>query len=125
MKTSELQGAALDWAVALAEGATDLYHDTIFSWFFTLNGASRTLNPGWPTMAYNPSTDWALMGPIIEREHISLNQRHDGWWVACIQYNYDDEARSIELSHWPLISAARCYVASKLGDDVVIPEELN
>jgi hypothetical protein len=114
MKTSELTGAALDWAVAKCEGVP-------VRW-----GSKRKvfLIPDIPGVTWKPSTDWSLMGPIIEREHISLNQRQDGWWGACIQYNYDDEARSIQLSHWPLISAARCFVQSKLGDDVVIPEEL-
>jgi hypothetical protein len=118
MKTSELQGAALDWAVALAEG-----EDYSCNMPYMMGSRLYYSRDG-EVVEYNPSTDWSLMGPIIEREHISLNQRHDGWWVACIQYNYDDEARSIELSHWPLISTARCYVASKLGDDVEIPDEL-
>jgi hypothetical protein len=112
MKTSELQGAALDWAVAKCERSGVTGIDSA--------GKVRVVGGS----EYSPSTDWSLMGPIIEREHISLNQRHDGWWVACIQYNYDDEARSIQLSHWPLISAARCYVASQLGDEVPVPEEL-
>jgi hypothetical protein len=115
MKTQDLTGAALDWAVEFA-----LLSDQLPNAEQRRSVASR--NQRIKSVGF--STNWSLMGPIIEREHISLNQRHDGWWVACIQYNYDDEARSIQLSHWPLISAARCFVASKLGDDVEIPDEL-
>ena len=38
MKTSELTGAALDWAVAKCEGATNLRHDTVATWWVDLNG---------------------------------------------------------------------------------------
>jgi hypothetical protein len=80
---------------------------------------------------YAPSTDWAQGGPIIEREGIELlcntsalqaaaykNANPD--WFACLKFKRAD--------HWhgttPLIAAMRCYVASKLGDEVDVPEEL-
>ena len=48
MKTSELTGAALDWAVAKAIGEYK------------------------PVPVPNYSTDWAQGGPIIEREKIEI-----------------------------------------------------
>lgn len=116
IKTSELTGAALDYAVASIENP---------QWFE--NGYMEN-----PAIAlhmddgevYSPSTDWNQGGPIIEREHISLNQHHDGWWIASIQYNYTDEAQHTQLALSPLIAAMRCFVMSKLGDEVEIPEEL-
>jgi hypothetical protein len=103
MKTSELTGAALDWAVAKCEGATDFWFDTVATHWVKLDGKDRALRQGW-AQSYLPSTDWSEGGPIIEREGINLFQRK---------------------GPTPLIAAMRCYVASKMGDYVEIPEELN
>lgn len=102
MRTSELTGHALDWAVARCEGGV---------------GKNQLLG-AW----YAPSTDWAQGGPIIEREHIGLwSEGYD--WEAKIQtgagewlVEWDEES--------PLVAAMRCYVASKLGEEVEIPTEL-
>ena len=127
MKTSELTGAALDWAVAKCEGATNLRHDTVATWWVDLNGEPRALSSGWsPRQSWHPSTDWSQGGPIIEREWIELepwpNQSdEDQRWMAT-QY---DLSEPISITGpTPLIAAMRCYVASKMGDEVKIPEEL-
>jgi hypothetical protein len=113
MKTSELTGAALDWAVAKCEGATDEWHtDKPFFW----NGVPCVREAG-HDVHYTPSTDWAQGGPIIEREKITLEWTGEDW-MAYIKH--DDEFFGVT----PLISAMRCYVASKLGDEIEIPEEL-
>ena len=106
MKTSDLQGAALDWAVAKCEGAE------------TWNDCSQILLVG-DDEPYHPSTTWAQGGPIIEREKIDVCVDNDGWftWYA----KKGDVERG---GATPLIAAMRCYVASKLGDEIDIPEEL-
>ena len=93
MKTNELTGVALDWAVANCEG---LLHD------------DGTVSDYW-----QPSELWEQGGPIIEREGIALIP---GWTAERPGYSADGDT--------PLIAAMRCYVASKLGDEVEIPEEL-
>ncbi len=103
MKTSELTGAALDWAVTKCEGFD--HEVTSSEWGMW----------GW-------ATDWAQGGPIIEREAItgSLGSPVVGLeWMAC-------DRGSTHIQHGPtyLIAAMRCYVASKLGDEIEIPEEL-
>jgi hypothetical protein len=108
MRTSELQGAALDWAVAKCK------------WLMQGQIAIDGVTQGF----FEPSTDWSQGGPIIEREKISLECKHDGWWVASYQYNYSDYKEYICLADTPLIAAMRCYVASRLGDEVELPEEL-
>ena len=105
MNTSELTGAALDWAVAKCEGK-----------FFA--EAGEKFKP-----AYSPSTNWAQGGPLIEREKISTNSDYNGAhtdpWVA------ETYSGGTQLAGpTPLIAAMRCYVASKLGETVDIPEEL-
>ena len=107
MKTNELTGAALDWAVAKCEGV-------LMRW-------ERSTHDE-PPLEYSPSTDWALGGPIIEREHISIEATRVGGlgdrWMA------EDTGHCTEFADAPLIAAMRCYVASKLGDEIDIPEEL-
>ena len=71
---------------------------------------------------YNPSTDWALAGPIIERGVAKVERFSDALWEATA---YTKDAQYIVQSGpTPLIAAMRCYVASKLGDEVELPEEL-
>jgi hypothetical protein len=116
IKTNELIRAALNWAVAKAEGGTNFWSDGIATHWIKLRGEDRALSGGW-AQAYLPSTDWAQGGPIIERERIELE--HDGFiWWARIKADEDYSGPT------PLIAAMRCYVASKLGDEVEIPEEL-
>lgn len=103
MKTSELTGAALDWAVAKCEG-------------ITLDEGGAVTND---CDVFAPSIDWERGGPIIEREGIELE--FDGnLWNAGMFHDEDFIAQGPA----PLIAAMRCYVASKLGNEVTIPNEL-
>jgi hypothetical protein len=72
------------------------------------------------------STDWSQGMPIIEREiRKGMNLYSDGSMFGALYYDID--AEDTKLSHFgpdPLIAAMRCRVASKLGDEVEIPEEL-
>ena len=115
MKTSELSGIALDWAVAKCEGVTDEWReDGPFLW----NGVP-CIRSGGHDVNYCPSSDWAQGGPIIECEFIGLqrwNEEHE--WAADIGGGFE------QYGPTPLIAAMRCYVSSKLGDDVDVPEEL-
>jgi hypothetical protein len=107
MKTSELTGLALDWAVAKCEGRQEpeVVNNFAVAWYT------------WPNTHY--STDWAQGGPIIEREGIHTGQGMDGLWYA-----NKGISKYHQFGRTPLIAAMRCYVASKLGDDIDIPEEL-
>jgi hypothetical protein len=118
MKTSELTGVALDWAVAKCEGATDFESDGI-TLGFKLDGILKVLAAGWaPSMSYHPSTNWAQGGPIIERERLCVYDLGGDAWGS------DDNLASRSSGPTVLIAAMRCYVASKLGDEIEIPEEL-
>jgi hypothetical protein len=83
MKTSELTGAALDWAVAKCEGLT-LYKDAMLNgvvkrgWW--VSGMSIDPNTWHPLAMFNPSTNWSQGGPIIEREYINIT--YDDVWTA-------------------------------------------
>ena len=110
MKTSELQGKALDWAVAKCEFPEPDYEPQDWLVYIT----EDCMDDGW---VFKPSTDWAQGGPIIERERICLIDQGGDYWQALWGWK---EA----FGPTPLIAAMRCYVASKLGDEVEIPEEL-
>jgi len=115
IKTSELIGPKLNWAVAKCEGIKRPYiHDGFCKYGLDFCGNEVFL-------MY--STDWACGGPIIERERISLSIKHDGWWLAQI-YNINDDPSWLVVDHTPLIAAMRCYVASKLGDVIDVPDEI-
>ena len=117
VKINTLIGPALDWAVAKCEG-----HEWRCPWLLEKEGyvAWRNYERAWgyPTPPY--STDWSQGGPIIERERISVSAHQDGvnWqaWRSFYRPFYEANA--------PLIAAMRCYVASQLGDEVDVPEEL-
>jgi hypothetical protein len=70
---------------------------------------------------FDYSTDWAQGGPIIEREGIRIVEVAADVWGAV--YSRGDVGRE-HFAETPLIAAMRCYVASKLGDEVEIPKEL-
>jgi hypothetical protein len=99
MKTSELTGAALDWAVAKCE----------YEW----------VGDGVDDNCPDYSTDWAHGGEIIEREMIELVPVSGALWEA---YKRDQHIPNDGAT--PLIAAMRCYVASQLGDDIEVPNEL-
>ena len=101
MKTSELRGTALDWAVAKIEGAL--------------------LECGSVPDHFTPSTDWALGGPIIEREGISVCPDEIAPW--CAYFDNGSAEYVFYTGKTPLIAAMRCYVASKLGEEVALPYE--
>ena len=128
MKTSELTGPALDWAVAKCQGVKlhPVPQNGVMEIHFSEPDGCTT---------YQPSTDWAQGGPIIEREEIELhvipNMRDPANWGNCTDEDkwcaniWPSDADLIKMAGpTPLIAAMRVYVASKLGDDVEIPKEL-
>jgi len=110
IKVSELTGSALDWAVSKCEGIPLEAPDYIWNPFGRFNNQY--------------STSWAQGGPIIERENILLNPQYP-WWASTMRHIAAPNTNSlIYTGPTPLVAAMRCYVASKLGDEVEIPEEL-
>ena len=113
IKTSELSGVALDWAVAKCEGfpARDYCpHDKYY----------RDEDNKW----FCPSEDWTQGGPIIDRETITVCWQGATWVGSKFNVRVTDEYEFHQTGPTPLLAAMRCYVASKLGDTVKLPEEL-
>ena len=161
MKTSELIGPALDWAVARSLGievsiktvaeqaanlidcvfvdgsrpnkeCVDLVITSITPRLYVQMGDGMFIQriPSY-------STDWSHGGPIIEREGIEVvrgndlyfpkgNEKGDHYellWLATLPLMDLPQGYRFH-GPTPLISAMRCFVASKLGDEVEIPNEL-
>jgi hypothetical protein len=115
MKTAELVKLALNWAVAQCENREIGQEQYMVNVPLTEEQEE-----------YSPSTNWAQGGPIIEEEGIEIR-------VHCTHNNVitswaaeKDWPMNKTVGHCgptPLIAAMRCFVASKLGDEVEIPEE--
>jgi hypothetical protein len=134
IKTSELIGEALNYAVAITEyGPKKVYINPDIRrkgiWVIPQKNGGKN--------HFHPSKSWAQGGALIERERIDTST------------NYQDDPLGVDMvavgwkaSYWnnsvpgtpgfckwaygptPLIAAMRCYVASRLGNEVEIPEEL-
>jgi hypothetical protein len=98
IKTSELEGAALDYAVAIIDPASE------------------------EVARYSPSTDWSQGGPLLSEYATHAEKyplaKHEPWvvWVA------NDEPG--QCGDTLLIAAMRAIVVAELGDTVDVPEEL-
>jgi hypothetical protein len=120
MKTAELTGAALDWAVAKIEHPNLLWGSGI-----GIHHASHQIvipHLPEPQCYWSPSTNWAQGGPIIELNAIQLTpDEYTGTWRA---YTTNEGEPYEYKGQTPLIAAMRCFVASNLGDEVELPKEL-
>lgn len=111
IKTSELIGPALDWAVAKAEGldcglwkkgSAPGYCVIIKSTFFC------------------PATKWSDCGPLFEKYMIGFVVYSDAYFAVVAR----NEMHGYENGPTHLIAACRAIVAAKLGDTVSVPKEL-
>ena len=111
MKTAELVGPALDWAVAEADGLRPYPHK---GGFWVLDGKTNAPLPKF-------STDWAHGGPLIELfiGAVSGPTPAREYSIACIKGD-TNPVRGGSM----LIAACRAIVSAKLGDVVQVPAEL-
>jgi hypothetical protein len=125
MKMSELTGAALDWAVAQAQGLDyEIVDGAVVTGAkrYEANSANEYCGCEFDEV-YSPSTDWAQGGPIIEGERI-LIQPEIGKEGCGNAWNAISMQDTEDYGPTPLVAAMRCYVASNLGEEVELPEEL-
>lgn len=120
VKIEELIGLALDWAVAKSEGM----HVTILEpcKFEKLHAEGELCFSINPVQAH----------PIIDRECINL--RHESFdhkaktgpycKSASIIDNHDGIVNKEQFGPTLLVAAMRCYVSSKLGQEIEVPEKL-
>jgi hypothetical protein len=118
IKVSEASRHVLDWMVKTAAG-------------FSFDGKIWSDGRGYYYLhSDSPSTDWAQGGPILEREKIAVTVTVGSW--SAFASDGEHIVHGVPVLKWkhkatgptPLIAAMRCFVASKLGDEVDVPEEL-
>ena len=145
VKTSDLVGSALDWAVGqidpMCAGLRWEVRDGVMlgvcsggeidgspACFVSEEGfvARFQIARKTESICYSPSTDWRQGGPLIEKcaptltpFSMSFGGTQD-YWVA---QPWDERALPID-GPTPLIAACRAIVASVLGDTVSVPKEL-
>ena len=138
VKTSELIGAALDWAVAVVEGWEPVRGSTLRKVSVVLGieieclaFAGKHIEGAMPEpRSYYPSTDWSQGGPLIEKYDVWLSPITDcepsGWDADVYELDGSEGTgvRTIQGCATPLIAACRAIVAAKLGDTVLVPAEL-
>ena len=122
IKTSEATPPQLNWMVAKCSGF-DIYHNdllkgVVMEGFWISGYFPGDLNSWLPLKRFEPSTNWSQGGPIIERE-----------WERLVHWLYmkhgDNWASYMHTGGCTTLTAfMRCYVASKLGDEVEVPDEL-
>lgn len=128
VRTSELAGQALDWAVAKAEGMTAhvAIDGNIYASAACWIRDRRFCAPG-ASEVFKPSTDWTQGGPLLDKYDIALNGGlADGEMViyATLRAVADNSPFATAAGPTRLIAVCRAIVAAKLGDVVQVPAEL-
>lgn len=141
IKVSEASGRVLDYLVAQALGhavkvrtwqeftdTLDPVEDADTIAFHREHNSVRISSQGVPGAGWFPvpgySADWTHGGPILQREQINLDQFKGHPCRAHLGTHVQYEHAMFAPEGLPLVAAMRCYVASKLGDEVEVPDEL-
>lgn len=120
IQVPDIKGPALGWAVAVALGWKPSLYGT--------ESIRAELPTGGVCAPFMPWFRWEHGGPIIEREVISVMPRA-GRRPLGVEWAAERSGRPVSeqfLQHGqtPLVAAMRCYVASRLGGAVEVPDEL-
>jgi hypothetical protein len=123
MKTADLIGPALDWAVAQVEAVPVAIASPHY-------GADwRIYKPGFGGK-YSPSTDWAVGGLLIEKHQVNLHgpQHSDDVWAAWVTIRGKDFAqggyqplvrhRQLDAERRRVVRRPAADRAAKLSGDV-------
>lgn len=117
VNTKDLEGAALDWAVANAVKSDDMDSLTPKNYRWYCNGTD-------PDKLWSPSTDWSQIGPLIEEHSLTIVTGNKSGWCAVKDWSMGVVANTYPDGETHLIAACRAIVAAKLGAAVDVPDEL-
>lgn len=109
VKTAELTGAALNWAVMkIAFDGQD-----VKKWVLDNHAAGDPCG--------SPSTDWAQGGPLRDKYKVDITEGDYAVSASILT----ESCECVDASGpTALVALCRAIVASKLGDVVQVPEEL-
>ena len=111
IKTAELTGVALDWAVQEAKFKDE---PSSKDWVMRDHATGHRTNP------YSTDCCWGFS--IIDDQGIMFYSHVDGDIVAYFRRSGANGVTGKGKTH--LIAAMRCYCCSKLDDEVEVPDEL-
>ncbi|MDG9785381.1 phage protein NinX family protein, partial [Metapseudomonas otitidis] len=123
LRTCDLIGAALDWAVAKAQGVEIELPCSDVVWAKYAG-------------VYSPSTDWSQGGPLIDKMLKSGKWEIIQWGNPGVALqNFDNDCLPVDgvsygdksilqSGETVLIAACRAIVSAHLGDSVDVPAEL-
>lgn len=125
MKVSELEGSELDYWVAKAEHQNVIIRNgrPVFEFDFDPERHAQEHVFGKVMKQYvwyQPSTDWAQGGPLIEKYKISSGLEHDGRWFAEIDGYPSDSSYSDGASL--LVAVCRAIVRYTFHSEVDSPQ---
>jgi len=104
MKTDELDGTALDFMVSRCS----IYHEYLLENVIPLRYDDDKND-------WSPSTNWQQGGVYIHLNNISICYENENQWKSYIS------GENTSYGSTPLVSAMRCFVKSKFGVTVDIP----
>lgn len=132
MKTLNLSGKTLDYAVAIALGYVPEFiksYVTANKWYAWLHVPKAGRKPNEPEFrqlySFNPTTDLAISGTVIELERICTEVDHSGIWIAYTLQEFGGERKYMQSGLTRSEAAMRCFVQIKSGSFVDIPNELD
>lgn len=123
VKTADLTGAALDWAVGIAYG-----HSVFVAKLGLDSVVWSEIFEGLPYV-FAPSTDWSIGGEIFEEFGFSLRFDHEAevWKSTAMGNTPDNSEPEYKAAHdheSALRAFCRAFVMATIGDTVEIPDEL-
>lgn len=117
VQTTALTGKALNWAVSKALGFDPFLSEEFDEFYF--KSACDYVN----LIEFNPSTNWEQGGPILDEASIDLTH----YLPSRVNENMMCRASLGDRKAYgstSLIAAMRCLVATNLGDEIDVPEQL-
>ncbi|TAL65768.1 MAG: DUF2591 domain-containing protein [Burkholderiaceae bacterium] len=120
IKTAVLIGLPLDLAVSQCQGYELVKGVTLAKVWVERKNARGVMDPR-PISTLNFSRNPSLSQSIIESEHIGTSWSN--LWNQWLSPDTRNAAFSF-IGETALVAAMRNYVASKLGDEVDVPDEL-
>lgn len=133
VKTADLIGKALDWAVGIADGrelelpsAVKGRKGVVWCDPFVIKREGRPDFHDKTRRKWEPSTDWSHGGPLIEKHRIELRASgSENWWADKIMIRIDPSANDwCGFGPTPLVAACRAIVQGWSGDTISVPKEL-
>ena len=123
VKTSDLIGISLDWAVAKACGMMPVTDHKVcrIIGFYLNNPPAHIPMSGHP---FSPSNQWRDGGPLIDEFRFCFDNAGEHGFSVVKDWYCGEPIAFYPHGKTHLIAACRAIVAAKIGDTVSVPKEL-